>query len=323
MTWELPNIEGQLGLDRQFCVRGSDDRILCALVLGVTLYVEAGDRPEVRSGMLRVLERFEQIAGAELVFGMNPETELPERLPPGGATAYVAGWRGDVFERFDFQMVFTGGPREGDAAPLRFISVSRDREPGQLSYLSLSLPLAWTEQHSPAEFAAFVLELCEMIGPCHGSAGFAAIPHVTGFDQESEKPLFDLARTFSGLDLDLPDQHEPFLVSRGGIKGVNWLTILDQAWVRRAGGPALLQALEHTPSSILRFGHGVVIQAGERPLLGLPHEQRLLDSYRRVATALAPIIITDATMMRVSSGSGGFDQAEAASWLRRFAVATI
>ncbi|HKO51795.1 MAG TPA: type VI immunity family protein [Polyangiaceae bacterium] len=316
--WNFDAPVGQLGLDDDLCVRSDSGEVLCCMALVVTLFIREGDRPEVREGMIRALGRLSEISGAALTWGMHPESELPEPVSAQGALADVRRWPAAVFERFDFQMIFTAGKSAADASPLRFMAVSREREEGQLSFISLSLPVRWALKNSPEAFTAFVLELCNWLGPTHGYAGLGVVPHVLGFDDESQGPLFALARRFPGLDLDLPAMHEPFLSSRRGIKGVNWLTVLGDEWIAELGGGAAIQPKLDSQIGVFPYRGGVVLQAGASPTLDDRNPSASLAPYRRVGAALAPVRIKGGMMMRVDSGSPGFDLEEAERWLSRF-----
>ncbi|MEO7035114.1 MAG: type VI immunity family protein [Polyangiaceae bacterium] len=268
--------------------------------------------------MLEALRRFEEISGEPLTWAMNPNSGQPEAIGPDGGLANVRRWPADVFERFDFQMLFTGGTAPEEVSPLRFVAVSRAREEGQLSYISCSVPLIWATKYSPEEFTSFVVELCNLVGPSHGYAGLAIVPHVTGFSPESVKPVFDLARRFQGVDIDLPDWHEPFLASSEGIKGVNWITVLGNRWIAALGGATAIQPRLSDAICVFEYRGGVVLQAGKSPALGDKLAGDSLAAYRSVGAALAPVRVKTGLMMRVDSGNGGFDQAEAERWQARF-----
>jgi hypothetical protein len=321
-TWNFQAPVGELGLGTDSCIRGEGDRVLCCVALVVTLYIEEGDRPEVRQAMLQALGRFQEVSGQALTWGMNPMSEEPEALPTDGALASVRRWPAAVFERFDFQMIFTGGKTEDDASPLRFVAVSRDREEGQLSFVSLSLPMSWTATHPPQAFLHFVLELANLLSPSHGYAGLGVVPHVAGFDSEPVKPFFDLARRFRGLEIEMPDAFAPFLSSRESIKGVNWLTVLGARWIAELGGASKIQPQLSEAISVFEYRSGVILQAGASPVLGDVKGGASLAAYSRVAAALAPVCIKTGMMMCVDPGGGSFDLAESERWLARFDART-
>jgi Protein of unknown function (DUF3396) len=314
--WQTRFPVGELGLDENLFVRGADGRVLCCVCLLATVYIGEGDRPEIREGILNAYERYVKVAGHPLRWGADPETGDPVALASKASLADVRRWPYQVIDRFDFQMLFTGGARVDDAASVSFRAVSRARDPGQLSFVSFCLPLAWGLERAGDEFSRLVTEVCNLVHPTHGYAGLGVVPHVTGFDTDSVRPLYALASRFPGLELDLPDQHEPWLASRQRIKGIGWLTVLGRRWIEKLGGEqALARKLD---SSIIwhRYADGVILQAGPAPALDDADAQLSLAPYRKVGRALAPIVLGDPAAMQASSG--GFDLEQARRWLARF-----
>jgi hypothetical protein len=140
---------------------------------------------------------------------------------------------------------------------------------------------------------------------------------VSGFDEDAERPLFDLARRFRGLDLDMPVEHAPLLQSRECIKGVNWLTVLSDAWAERAGGAQAIHKTSGAGAVVHPFPGGVVLQAGTIPRFGDVASAEPMPFYDRAAAALKDIRCDDPALMATNDGIG-FDMAEAADWLHRF-----
>jgi Protein of unknown function (DUF3396) len=314
LPWPLP--VGELGLDGDLCIRDSGGKVICSIVLLVTLYIRQGDRPEVRRGLVEAYELYVGAAGNVLRWGMNPQTAQIEDLATS-RLGDVRNWPSDAFNLFDLQMLFGGGATVAEAAdPHRFIAVSRDERPRELSFVHMTFPVRWAERHSFDEFAKLAVDCCSAIGPTHGYAGLGAVGHPTGVDEV--KPLFDLARRFSGLDLDAPPLHAPVLSSANRIKGVNWLTVVDNTWIDRVGGPqALAERLgrEIGWHPFTAGAGGAVLQAGPTPRLGDVSKSEPMAPYRSVAKALAPTLMRDP---RLLLAEGGFDYAEATAWLSRF-----
>lgn len=74
-----------------------------------------------------------------------------------------------------------------------------------------------------------------------------------------------------------------------GIKCVNWLTLLDESLLAKLGGKAALRG-KLSPAIVFHdIPNGVVLQAGEKPVLGDIHSPDELAVYREVAVALKPI----------------------------------
>lgn len=311
---------GQLGLDDDLCVRAPDGRILCSVVMLATLYIREGDTPEVRAGIVRAYDRYLQAGGDVLRWGMNPQTGEPLALA-GSPWADVRRWPPEVFELFNLQILLSGGDRVDDADPRRFVAVSKWREEIELSYVSVTLPVRWANERSFEAFVELTVDLCNFVGPTHGYGGLGVVPHIAGFDAESIAPLFNLARRFEGLELDVPGGHEPWLASRDRIKGVNWLTVIDTVQIEKLGGVEALArklgpAIGWYPFTGGKGGY--VLRAGALPGFGDSARQERLPLYGRVARALAPIRMTNPDFMWIQGEPSGFDREEAKRWIRRF-----
>jgi hypothetical protein len=316
----LPLPVGELGLDADLCVRAPDGRILCSVVMLATLYIREGDRPEVRAGIVRAYDRYVQAVGDVMRWGMNPQTGEPHELA-GSPWADVRRWPSEVFDLFNLEILLSGGARVDDADPRRFVAVSKCREERDLSYLSITLPVRWANEHSFEAFAQLTVDLCNFVGPTHGYGGLGVVPHIAGFDAESIAPLFNLARRFRGLELDVPGVHEPWLSSRDRLKGVNWLTVIDAEWVEELGGVGSLAARLGPAIALRPFTGGkggYVLQAGVSPRFGDAALQEGLPLYGRVARALAPIRMKSPEFMWVQGRPAGFNIDEARRWINRF-----
>lgn len=318
-TIQMPGDVGNL--DEDLRVVDANGRVLCALGLTATLYIERGDRPVVREGLLCAYERCVQMTGNAFSWGADPETGEPR--PTTTHVGDVRAWPPDVFQRFDFQMAFHGGADVDDASAYSFVAVSREREEGQLSYLSVSLPWAWAENHEPADYVKWVLEICSYIGPCHGYAGPAVVAHVAGVDDAASAAIYSLGRRFRGLEIDFPQQHEPHLSTKREIKGINWLTILEERWINQVGGLEAVSKIVGEQVSLHPFVasaagvSGFVLQAGAAPKLGDISAPEGMDEYRSVARLLLPIRTVYPAVIW-PQGMPGFDFGESRDWMRRF-----
>lgn len=299
----------------------ANGRVLYVVGLKVTIYIERGDRPEVRHGIVSAFKRFRQVGGRPFTWAADPESGEARRVQ--GVLEDPTQWPSAIFNRFDFQMVFHGGEDVDDADAYSFVAVSREREEGQLSYVSASLPLDWADTHSPDEYVEWVAKLCELTGPTHGYAGLAVNCHPMGADDEAAGAMFRLAARYPGLEIDIPQHHEPFLASEHRIKGVNWLTILGDSWMERLGGrQALVQRLgqavqvrsycEHGP-----LPGGLIIRAGWAPSLSSSRQMESIDIYKHVAQVLRPIRTLNPAVVW-PQGAGGVSYEDAAAWMRRF-----
>ncbi|MCK6523617.1 DUF3396 domain-containing protein [Myxococcota bacterium] len=299
----------------------SEGLVLCELGLVATFYIERGDRPEVRAQILRAFHDLERECGRPMTWFADPETGAPTPTK-GEPLADPSRWPARIFDFFDFQMVFHAGKEAEDASACFFLAVSREEEDGQLSYVSLGLPLEWIAKNSPDAAVRWVLALCEHLQPSHGLVGLAPIAHPAGVDDASVEAMFRLVRLYPGLEFDQPHHHAEYLSTQQRIKGVNWLTFLAHPWVKKLGGrSALIEALGQEAGvyewgDVEGGGGGLLLRAGGAPVIGGAGREHELHSYRKVASVLRPIRTLDPAVVW-PQGLGGVSYNEAIEWMRR------
>lgn len=308
-------------LDEALHVVDADGRVLCAVGLFLTLYIERGDRPQVRAGIKRAHADYVRRVGPRLRWMADPETGEP-RLVEGDPIADIRRWPSHVWERFDVQALFHGGEQVDDADGYSFVAVSRERDEGELSYLSASVPLDSTAFATPDAFLAWVRQLCEWLGPSHGYAGLGIIAPIGGVDAASARAIYGLGRRFQGLELDFPAHHAPHLAHEHHIKGINWLTVLGDPFIAKLGGVDALRAALPQACDVLPFtgqetaNAGVILRAGERPLWGDASERPMI-MWGRVSDALRAIRTVNPAVIWPQE-LPGFDFTESAAWMTRF-----
>jgi hypothetical protein len=87
--------------------------------------------------------------------------------------------------------------------------------------------------------------------------------------------------------IDLPSADNTSFVIREGIKRVNWLTLLGGELVERTGG---LNGIDGRSGVVVhRVGPGLIVQAGDEPLIGDTNRRDTCETYRRVGRALKGI----------------------------------
>jgi Protein of unknown function (DUF3396) len=301
-------------------LRADDGRVLGAVALGVTLYIEHGDRPEVREGMLRAYETCLRWTGQAFAWGMDPDSGEPLEVATS-SVGDVRGWPAQLLQRSDFQMMFTGASDVDDADPYSFLAVSREREDDELSYLSLTLPLAWAHRHSATDFVALVQELCSLVGPIHGYAGPFLIGHPAGNDDDALAAIYALGEHYRGLEIDMPPHHAAYLTRERRIKGINWITVLGSDLEDRLGGAVALGErlqpyVQRTPfHSSLTQQSGGLLRIGDVPLAGAAGEP--MHGYTRTSRELLPVRDTNPAIIW-PQGSPGFDFDQASRWMTRF-----
>jgi hypothetical protein len=307
-------VEQISGLNEQMQVV-EDGKVMCGVALLVTFYFLGGGTPDARFRVVRAFERYQAAIGPKLVWGADPKTGTPKRIS-GTTIADLASWVPSLASDDALDAMFHGGRRKDDASLYTVQILSRSLRPAELSHFSVSLPLEWVASNELAAFTSLVLDLCKLLRPSSGYAGLAAIPHVNAsrFDRSLELALGFAAR-FSGLEIDLPASHSIYMEQKDRIKGVNWLTILDNTWIARLGGLEEVRAGLGPEVELHAYDGGIVIQAGPQPRFGDVNREESMTPYRQVAKTLLPIRIDS---IRALALAFGFDEARSNRWLRRF-----
>jgi hypothetical protein len=312
--WGVTLVQATEGLDEQLRVV-EDGRVVCCVGLLATFYFLTKGKPDVRERAVRAYEAYHSAIGDKLVWGADPKNHRPRKVT-GTQIADIRSWAHRVGPDEDLEFVFHGGKEKNDASAYSTIAVVHPTTYDKLSRLTCCVPLAWIAENSLGAFVKLVLDVCGILRPEHGYAGFGAIPHVNDSGSStSMRFVIPFARRFSGLEVDFPGSHAYFLVRRPAIKGVNWLTLLGQGWVDKLGGEeALVRELGVGPR-VHHFDGGIVIQAGPGPRLGDKNMNEPMDAYRQVAKALKPIRIDS---MGALSSAYGFNEERTTEWLHRF-----
>ncbi len=130
--WSLP--VGVLGLDDAMRICGADGRVFGCVVLHLTLFIRRGDRPDVRTGIVRAYEAYRKAAGSVFQWGIHPQTGKVEPLTQSNL-GEMSQWPGTWLRLYDFQAIFGGSDaQDGGVDPYRFSAVAREEEPGELSF---------------------------------------------------------------------------------------------------------------------------------------------------------------------------------------------
>jgi hypothetical protein len=100
-----------------------------------------------------------------------------------------------------------------------------------------------------------------------------------------------------------------------GIKGVNWLTVLDENWLQKAGGYSELKKKTGDGFRLEQYPGGILIQAGKHPDIGNVNRNQFPQYYVRLNRILKPIRVEK---IRRIHDSLGFDPERTDAWLSRF-----
>jgi hypothetical protein len=303
----------------QQSLQDGEGRTVVEIGLLVTLYFDGGHEPEVREAVAECFDEYIGLCGRFLKWGRHPRSyawhEL-ERLPIRSPSEW---FRRKKLKADDmWQFYYHGGQQEWDASSYRAYAYGARKweaeQSGWLSYLSASVPIGWLEDGA-SDFLELVLGWSRRLQPIHGYGGVGIMESPDlGVAQSEEQTVYAMARRFPGLEVDYPFLHMGYL--HGGIKGVNWLTILGDRYVSEVGGLRQLRSsLESDEVSLHEYAGGIVIQAGAGPEIGDVNRQHLPAAYLEVNRALKTVRVREHVRFH---GMAGFGSEETLAWLSRF-----
>ena len=166
------------------------------------------------------------------------------------------------------------------------LGVEGDKEKPSVLQIMVPAELAEREVAKLRDVAIF---LTEELGASHALAGYAL---ATSPYEEETSQTFAYARSMRHRGIDIPlTLSDRWTVRRDGIKGVNWLTFLDQMRVDRLGGAAALRKTLHPAVEVMTIGGCILMQAGEKPAIRDENRRDRLPLYRSVFHAIEPLTV--------------------------------
>ncbi len=296
-----------------------DDKGRTALSIGlvISVYFEQPYSEQIRQAVAEMADRYIADFRKELVWAQHDSGRVHRiernRVPLPGAwipqLADEASW--------SWALGFYGG-EEIDAASAFLVSgMGHVHRKEELGYLHFHLPMRWLADHR-GEFPAYVLDICKRIRPVCGYAGVGfQLPNTWEGQIKSEFMIAPLAKRFPGVEVDEPIKTSIHL-EKGGIKGVNWLTILDDRYLPELGGLDYLRMrLPEETFPFYKYDGGLIIQAGPWPQIGDTTQDRWPEHYVTLAKVLKKIQIKEHYGL-IQKKKGALDNDFMKEWLFRF-----
>jgi len=178
----------------------------------------------------------------------------------------------------------------------------------------MMLPLEFVAEN-PAAFVEVAKTACDEITFWSGTGGFALNVFPDYPTDLPDRRIGFVANRFIGIDV------EPFgaLASSAdkGIKNIDWLTLVGDVFLQKAGGPDAVQKQLNTLEGVTvhDLQHGIMIQAGSQPEFGDVNRNERLELYHQIGKVLRPLMIPEADL-DVGDRIGGVELSE--KWVYRF-----
>lgn len=205
------------------------------------------------------------------------------------------------------------GTHHRDAAATQFaVRLPQDKyNDGTLCSLRAAFPVE-AFREDPARFVTLVQELAAMVPVFHGYAGYSLSQSMVRIAAQANEPyLIAAAGHFLGVEVE--DDSGTRLSCTNAIKGVNWLTMIDDSLVKRLGGQQAIVAQLGEEIAVVNMPWGLLIQAGPMPELGVVNAGQTLPLYRRVNQVLRPVRVAVHMDFGVE-----FEAARTRNWMTRF-----
>lgn len=311
-------------LDQHLAVRDAEGVTRLQGVLLATVYFEEPWRREAREAVVVCYEDYRRRCGDRLRWAMSNDAN--ELEPFGGPWSNPREWLLGLGEDRSFLITCHSAEHGWGAGAFCFEALGMERRPYlQLGYVRVSFPLLWFAQ-APGSLPEVLLELCRKIKPVSGYGGIGVMDSPDCFSGSEYSPVvYQWAQRLPGLEVDYSDTHALWLLEgRGGkpgIKGVNWLTVLGDAFVTELGGADRVEADVLVLDSrfvVRRFEGGLLIQAGPKPQLGDAKRDLWPELYVKLSKYLKPIRITEHRPFQMGGPGERFTKDRSEAWLRRF-----
>ncbi|WP_298450306.1 type VI immunity family protein [uncultured Marinobacter sp.] len=299
------------------------DGVMLKLSLNVEIYFRNAWQVEQRAALLSVFDEYRAYFGADFKWTTNPNTGRWKSLKKT-PYPYPEEWLPGVPQDEAWEFVYHGGGRKTDASDIDVVSFGRGEVDGHESPASMDSYLSYIYMHFPIDFfmnrdeklPAVFQRWCSLLNAEQAYAGFGlAISH--GYETRVDPLVFPLGERFAGLNISDDIGHSRELLK--SIKTPNWLTAICQPYVDQLGGEAALR--EKLPNEWLTtYTGGLIVQAGDKPLLGDREQGLDVPAYRQAAQVLRPIRSTDhdgIAMGRVDKKQV-YNAPEYQAWLARF-----
>jgi len=308
-------------------------RISVRLGLMCSLYMRNPHSPEVRMALAKCGDHYQQLFGKQLKCYIKPDgiyKGKPKSYPTHGINLVDYVRQYDSIEEKDFAPIFFGDQDHYAAAAYGMKIFASSTEPSPIrdrpAYFAVVLPFSWLKnKDGELAFQKLVHSWCQVLKPFHGYAGVGAIQSMDTIEKDRTIHLvYPLAKRFPGLDVDDPGTIASRMKGGEGtlkIKGVNWLTALDDECFEQLGGRQAVLSGLGDEFTLYEYESGMLIQAGLMPQLGDVNQQHIPRYYQQLARKLKPIRLTfpDGYYLIKSPNKNEQSNAQASNeWLARF-----
>lgn len=274
-------------------------RVAVRLGLMCSFYMRNPHSSETRLAMAQCADHYQQLFGEHIKSYLDPYRDIaltPFSQGNLSLVRYVEEYDNPENESFTTDFYGDIDPYVATPYGLSIYASSMKESPirDHPAYLTALFPFSWLKgKDGEGAFQMLMHQWCKALKPFHGYAGVGAIQSIDEIEKKRTNHLvYPLSRRFPGLEIDRPSTIASKMARGGGplkIKGVNWLTALDDECFEQLGGrEAVLGDLDEG-FKFYEYDGGVLIQAGPVPQLGDVNQRHMPRYYQQLARKLKPI----------------------------------
>lgn len=180
--------------------------------------------------------------------------------------------------------------------------------------ISIAFPAVWGLERT-SEMIEFVRDICALFPFRSGLAGFCF--YCSDYQAEkSHAHAWAKSMRHRGIDVFVLE-NDSKAVRHDGVKGVGWLTVLGDDFVRQLGGSERIRESLSSAVELAPLPGGLVLQAGRQPRTGDTNRRDFLPDYKDVYKVVKALV--ERSIARSKSFNLPTDYVEKTrAWWRRF-----
>lgn len=291
---------------------------LVKLVFCINLF---GEKPvsELGPPAHATFDAFRKLVGDDAIKFYATGTMSKHKAVSKRALTMLATWLAPGAKLGDYPFLSYQASAEYNHAPSSLYLIAgreevKGRRPKDATNVRLSIALDRLGD-DPEALVALVRDLWAMVPLRSGQAGFAF---------ESSRYLLDYAhehayaKSMRHPGIDIPNAaNDQIMTGFDRIRGIGWLTMLDDAFVTQLGGvEALTKAVGNTVDVLPLKPGGLMLRAGKAPQFGDVNAKDDLPAYKAVYAAVRSLMPTGKVP---ALNIGGDFSSRMQAWLHRFA----
>jgi hypothetical protein len=272
---------------------------------------------ELGSAALAPLRRYRELVGESALRFYATANMSKHKPTTKRALTMLETWLQPGARLGDYNFLNFQDAEDYNHAPTTlFIVAGREEVDGERSddatLVRISLPVQWGLDE-PDRMFALAAEMWAQLPYRSGQAGFTLEISRYYIDAAHEHAY---GRSMRHPGLDIHDAaNDAIMAGFDRVRGVGWLTMLDDAFVQQLGGMQTLRA-KLGSAEMFEQEHGVILRAGAAPQFGDVNRKDDLPAYRAVYNAIKPLLPDPATAPSLNIGGDFASRNEA--WLTRF-----